>query len=123
MKKYLIASILIIGAFFLGRFLAPEKVSETVKKVEVVKWKTKTRVIIKPDGTRIEEEVNEHIIKEVNERLIAFDTKKYLFTISATPQANPTYMLGISKKFIGNLYLGGYGRTDGEYGLSLTYRF
>ena len=123
MKKYLIASLLIILAFFVGKWTTPEKVLEKVKTVETTKWRTNTRVITLPDGTIIEEDIREEIRQQIEDKHIVFDTKKYLFSISATPQARPIYMLGVSKKFLGDLYLGAYGRTDGEYGLSLTYRF
>ena len=103
--------------------MSPEKISESIKTVQVIKWKHSTIKITKPDGTIVEEDIKETINEQIKDKHIVFDTKKYLVSISAAPQSNPTYMLSVSKKFILGSYLGVYGRTDGEYGLSVTYRF
>lgn len=123
MKKYSIIAAIVIGAFFLGKLMSPNKVSESVKTVEVVKWKTRVVRTTKPDGTTIEEIIRESVRERVKDKIVVFDVKQYLVSLSTTPQTNPTYMLSVSKKFILGSYLGVYGRTDGEYGLTVSYRF
>lgn len=121
MNKYAIGLALIVTAFIAGRYMSPEKLTESIKTVEVVKWKTRVVRTTKPDGTIIEETIEEAIRERIKDKHIVFDAKKYLVSLSGTPQSDPTYMLSVSKKFILGTYLGV--TYNGKFGLAISYRF
>lgn len=121
------------GDYIAGKAAKHEK-REEIR--EVIKYrdrtKTITKIIERPDGTK------ETIIKEDKDvsndidkarKLLEIVTNKPGYSVSLSAglsgdfKINPIYTLGVDRRVFSGLFAGLYGRTDGEFGVSLRYEF
>ena len=109
-------------------YFGPKKV--VVKTEQVIKYReVKDRIverITKPDGTVIERE-SEHSRTESEEhertsKAVSPKNKDWLVGITYGLDENE-YGAHVSRRILGDLYLGAYGTTNREYGLSISVNF
>lgn len=129
MKNYLIVGVVCLAAGWLGNmYLLGPKVITKTEMVEVERVVTDIREVIKenPDGSR--EIVRETVRVEDRETKMKSQSKPSqkdwmiggkmdIFT------PNPVYQLDVSRRIIGDIYLGAYGRSDGIVGIGVTVLF
>ena len=127
-RKYtiLLATHLIVAG--LAYSIKDSRTELKIETKEVVKVVNRDIIkeITKPDGTKIvikdrsTENTQEHASKT---SLIKPDSRKWLIGLSAPPQGFSPVTLTLHRKVFKNLYMGLYGRTDGEIGIGLTMSF
>lgn len=95
-----------------------------IEKEEVIKERVKrvTRIVERPDGTK-ETIINEETKKDTVKKESPVGNEWYVSMGQSMIGGETIYTLHTSRKIIGDLYLGGYGRTDKEYGLIIGYNF
>lgn len=135
-NKYYIFIILIALAFVLGTWYGNGKV-KIEEKIKVVKVKEvihqETEIVEKPDGTKITKIVTDSKksadILEKSKKIEKKINKKWLFHLYASKgpllgrSLEPTFGIGLSYKVLPWAFMGVYGHTDGNIGLSLTLSF
>lgn len=121
----ILAVIISIGiAFAWGRYSAPKNVEtkEVVKKeIEYI-----TREVKKPDGTIIKEVIQKDLTEKAKDNKTVYEKPKYKAEI--IPKYNfetkkTTYGASVSKRFSGPIFVGVYGDTDKNVGVSLGIEF
>jgi hypothetical protein len=145
--QLIIAAILIVIAFAFGRYTTPDKVvvkteikeiiveKESAKKDVAISETTEEIIIIKPDGTKIVKKKNKKEEKkkeETNkESVVAKEEKHEEIKEKAKPQwgiggmyqPSSVYGLVIDRRIIGPVFLGVWGKSDLDFGLSVKVEF
>lgn len=141
-KSIVIGLVILVVGYAFGRYASPQKV---VTKIEFQTDITKTNekdhtttqtTIIKPDGTKIviNQDETQDIIKQQTEIQEKFyqdiQNSKPNWKVSALVQkehdrtiSNLVYGAHVEKRFIGPVFLGAYGNTASDFGLSLGIEF
>ncbi len=99
-------------------------VTEVQERVRVV-----TRIIERPDGTKetiIDEkrDTDTNIISEKESKPATSDWR--VGVAASVPDVFTTgaaYTLNVERRILGDIYLGGYARTDKEFGVIISYSF
>lgn len=111
------------GGYYMGGGNKPE-----IEKIEVEKVKYRERVVTeimeRPDGTKTTRITKN--VKKVDKKkstLKLNPPKDWHISLSGPPTPNPRITLQIERRVLGELFLGVYGRTDGEVGVSLGWSF
>lgn len=150
-KKYVYLGVgaLLIGTFALGRYTGPEKVRTETKIVEVEKKTKKSETekhketevveITHPDGTK---EKKTKIVEDANRKTAEKDESKksqdssteitrsggklYIQGLAGLDRFNiiaPIYGISISREILGPISVGGWGLSNGAFGVSLGLSF
>lgn len=117
----------LIGAALVWYIRPPET---KIEKVVEVQERERVRTIVeeRPDGSKTTI-IDEERQKDSSQREIAQGPKPkdWAVTLQMPLQdairGKPVYGLGVERRLILDLSVGAYGRTDGEWGLLLSYRF
>jgi len=127
--KYLLHILIAIASFIVGvglsQYILPSK-SSTVTKVQE-RVRVVTRLKERPDGSK-ETVITEDRNTESGTTTI-IEAKKPMWSISASTAVlslsprGPIYTIQVDRRLILGAFVGAYGRTDGELGLSLRYEF
>ena len=112
-------------------WLSPTKVEIKEKVVTEVQERVRvlTRIIERPDGTKetiIDEkrDTDTSIVAEKESRPVAKDWRVGIgASLPEVFTTGATYTLTVEKHLFAGIYVGAYGRTDKEYGASLSYSF
>lgn len=129
-KRAILALVISIGFFFLGKYSTPTKVE--IKEVEKIVYKESTSlktnidrdfdktITEKPDGTKIteiktktvrtsESEKNKDLNSEVSKSNVIINRPQYRLNLSYVPKfinPNEYYRLGIDIRIVSELYVG-----------------
>lgn len=131
MRKYLAALIigLVVGAFAMQKLCKPSIRTEV--KTNVV---TQTRIvhqkhtIVLPNGTtETTETTTDNSVRTLqqSEVTLKLERANYLVGLSAGTKIDfmPRYGASVQLRVLGPVYVGLYGRTDGEFGLLMSMEF
>lgn len=140
--KYILGAMLLLAlGYGIGRHVQPARVEikreVQLKEVEVIKKDVVIveKEIVRPDGT-IEKERTE-IDKSKYESEKNFSEKESTLIVGSKPQwkvqastnfknnnvAGPLYGLGVERRIIGPIFVGGFVNADKQVGLSLSWEF
>lgn len=135
MKKYTYYIIAAIVIFLVGIFVGSKSVPPEIveKKVEVVKTvvqkdvKTVIKRVKTSDGTVTTEIVKEDKSNSQSDTTKASETivkneKQWKASLFTTFDTN-TYMAGIERRIIGPVFMGAWGSTKGNAGVSISIEF
>lgn len=122
---------LIVGAALVWYFMpaAATKASSqqtTNTKYEII---TQEKIVQKPGGVvEIVRTITDTSVKteKASSSVVSINRKDYLLQISAGSQLRklePVYAVYASRRIIGSIFAGAYGRTDGEFGAILSLEF
>ena len=120
---------IIIGALLIVTGAATTYYSNSVKKETKLFETSNTEineVITKPSGEIIKRQIRKITTKRKEKRKIASPkSRNWILGISSSVPYNdtPKYTLKVDRRILGNMYLGGYIRTDKELGLSISLSF
>jgi hypothetical protein len=126
--------IIILAAVSVVSYLAGQHIGNKVKKVEYIevekiqeRVRTVTRIIERPDGSREtiidERKETETDRKSQMKKVAQSDWSVGLTYGPSVFKQNEVYGLTVTRRVLGNLFIGAYGRTDHEVGLALRYEF
>ena len=126
-KKYsIIAGIAVLA--YLGGLYTPRQ--PEIKTVTKVQERERVRTVIeeRPDGSKtttiVADREKQTDVSHVERKPV---DKKWLLGASAGVSSvldlSPTYTLRVERRILWGAYAGLYGRTDGEFGVSLSYTF
>jgi hypothetical protein len=127
MKLKLTILLILVGCSFAGGLYLGKQDKPKIETKEVVKYKerVRTRTVIKerPDGTK-----ETIIVEDKNTKGKRIATKKvskpdWSIGVSSTIKKDPIYGAQVERRIIGDIWLGGYARTDKEFGVSLRFDF
>jgi hypothetical protein len=145
-KLYSFFSLLLIAAFFFGRFSAPESIKTDDKKQEIKSVDTEsdkskdkiktTTVIEKKDGTKVtrtkveyktivqtvtikEDAKTEEHKEEIKNRSGVTVSALAGIPLNASITKGPVYGVSVSKPFLGPIALGAFAFTDMRVGVSI----
>lgn len=132
--KYLLLggfALLAVG-FSIGRYVVPNKsiestnIEKEVKREETVIVREETR----PDGTKIKETTNTTKKETTDKKEIIkiVENAKPQWKASALAGYNldksaPVYGVAVDRRILGNIYMGAWGTTDKQVGLSVSMEF
>jgi 23S rRNA pseudoU1915 N3-methylase RlmH len=136
-KEALGGVIIIVIAFYCGKYSAPERIKTEIKVVEVEKEVKKSEhktIKIKQnnDGsketiiisdTNTEEKSKEKTTEEKKEIIRNAKTNISLLVGGAYPISGPHYGLSVQRQLIGPITLGAWGTTNNNFGLSIGLNF
>ena len=126
--------IIILAICSAGSFLAGQHVANKVKQIEIIevekilqRERTVTRIVERPDGTK-ETVIDNRVETETDRSSTNKVTKQSDWAVSvmyapAVFKQEQEYGLAVTRRVLGNLFAGVYGRSDSEFGLSLRYEF
>lgn len=127
MKSKLTILLILVGCSFAGGLYLGKQDKPKIETKEVVKYqeRVRTRTIIKerPDGSK-----ETTIIENRNTKGKRTATKKvskpdWSVGISSTIKKSPIYGAHVSRRILGDIWLGGYVRSDKEFGVNLRFDF
>ena len=121
--KYLLVAL--ISAILTFKLLPPKIEEKTVTEVKE-RVITRTRILERPDGTKetIIDEKRDTDSKSLKVTTDGADTAIWLSqSLSGEYKGETVYTLGVTKKLLGRLSGGLYGRSDKEVGVILSYSF
>lgn len=118
----ILAAVVFTGGYFTGKQNKPET---QIKEVVKFKERVRTRTIIKerPDGTKETIIVEDRNTKSNTKTDIKIGKANWSLGAMSTIKKSPVYGAQISRRLIGDLWLGGYARTDKEFGVILRFDF
>jgi hypothetical protein len=136
-KEALGGVIIIVIAFYCGKYSAPERIKTEIKVVEVEKEVKKSehktiKIKQNKDGsketiiisdTNTEEKSKEKTTEEKKEIIINAKTNISLLVGGAYPISGPHYGLSVQRQLIGPITLGAWGTTNNNFGLSIGLNF
>lgn len=121
-NKWLYMFLALVAAYFAGSHYG-SSVKTEIREVEKEVIKRTYIVRDNADGSKetiyIEEERKE-ISRDVKKTPIK---KDWIVGLSTKLPFQETYTLSVDRRIIGNIYVGGYGSTDAEFGVSLRLLF
>jgi len=83
----------------------------------------KEKIIIKPGGERIIYRETKDNSRRTSDRIKYLPGKDWLIGLSVGVHGSKDYTLTLDRKIYKNLFMGVYGRNNGELGVSLRYTF
>ena len=122
-------------AYATGRYFQPAKIEikEVVKEIEVIKKDVRTviREVVKTDGSKetvtvIEDKSKETSKKESSKETIITNAKpqwRVQGLADLTTLASPVYGVGIERRILGPIFVGGFVKANREYGVSVSLEF
>jgi 23S rRNA pseudoU1915 N3-methylase RlmH len=136
-KEALGGVIIIVIAFYCGKYSAPERIKTEIKVVEVEKEVKKSehktiKIKQNKDGsketiiisdTNTEEKSKEKTTEEKKEIIRNAKTNISLLVGGAYPISGPHYGLSVQRQLIGPITLGAWGTTNNNFGLSIGLNF
>lgn len=123
-----IAFFLLAAGFAGGYYMGKGSSKPEIERVEVEKVKYRERVVTeikeRPDGTKTTV-ITQNIKKDdAIKRVESLNPpKKWHISLSAPPTPNPRVTLQVERRIHSELFLGVYGRTDGELGVTFGFSF
>ena len=134
--KYIIALVILIGAFALGRFTVPTKTVtvEVEHKVEDTHNNTDTIIVeeVKPDGskitrTEIKSKTDTKIVSDIkNSTTVQKTSPLNISALAGIDVIHPTGLIfggHVSKQILGPVSIGIFGLSNGTAGLSVGLSF
>ena len=131
MKKILISLLigLAIGAALVRQYMPRVETKTEQKVVTQTKIKIVERIVQHPDGTTETERTTEDNSQQTSSdksTVKASQQPQYMLTLGAGTQLirlQPIYSASVARRLAGPIYGGAYGRTDGEFGLTVGLEF
>lgn len=142
MKKEIIIGVVLLAAGYgLGRYVQPAKVvtkTEVVTKVETQIQEhvhTITRTITDPNGhsetvTVTDNNTNTHSNSEsdsTSSTVTTYNKPQWkaqgLVGLNIHDLSSPVYGVGVERRILGPIFVGAYGKTNSEAGLSVSLEF
>lgn len=142
MKKEIIGGILLLViGYAAGRYVQPAKVvtkTETVTKTNTVVQEhvhTVVQTVVKPNGEKVITKTTDNNSVEKNNT--SSDSSASTVTTYSKPQwraqglvglstinlSSSIYGVGVERRILGPIFVGAYGKTNSEAGLSLSLEF
>ena len=127
--KYLLYILVAAASFILGvglsKYLIPME-NTTVTKVQE-RVRVVTKIVERPDGSKETVIVKEKDTESGTTSVRVFTEPKWSVSaatsILAPFLARPVYTVQVDRRLLLGAFVGVYGRTDGEFGLSFRYEF
>ena len=82
-----------------------------------------TKIVERPDGSKTTEIIKDSSKTEIHREVKSLKKDWTVGVISSVTGPVPAYGVMVSRRIIGDIFVGGYVKTDLEAGLTITYTF
>lgn len=129
-STYFLTAMIFLALGVIAGKMEPRIVKEIeIIQVEKIKEQVRVVTVIKehPDGSK-ETTIIKETLKETQKRLDKLVKERsaerdYLIGLSRDFSATPIYTLSVQRRILWGAYMGLYGRSDSEFGATLSYGF
>jgi len=107
-------------------FLSPVKIKREIVEVEKIHENIVEVIVERPDGTKETRRTIDRRKDTTKKDTMEKTPSKNDWTVGLGKSMNRTkevYTLNVSRRVIWDLSVGGYGRTDGEFGVTISYSY
>lgn len=125
LKRFWFWPAIAVISFVLGMKFCP-KPTEKIESIDNTREHVVTTIKERRDGSK-ETRIVERRTKKSQRSEVRVIKPQWSVGVQADSEAitggNGTYTFRVERRVLGDLYIGGYGSTDKEYGVSLSYQF